>query len=141
MLQFLPFVLGILSGSAAVKAARSRKAREGVALARAGLEKTGQRLREGLGQSSSTLRDATLSSLSAIEQGSARLREKLEANAPASIQPALITPAAEPAAKPAARKPRARKPAAVAAPAVAVATEARPRPARPRKKSAAKDAA
>ncbi len=123
MLQFLPFVLGILSGSAAVKAARSRQAREGFTRARASLGKAGSQLREGFAGSGSSVRQATVSGLAALEQGSARLREKLEATE-ASEQAA---PVAAEAAAPAARKPRVRKPAATDAAA----------PAKPKKRATA----
>lgn len=114
MLQFLPFVLGILSGSAAVKAARSRQAREGFNRARASLGKAGSQLREGFAGSGSSVRQATVSGLAALEQGSARLREKLEATEASEQAAPVAAEAGAPAVAaitPAARKPRVRKPA------------------------------
>lgn len=60
MPNFLPFTLGILAGSLAVRLARSRRAKQG--LQRAG----------------STLRGATVSGLNSLEQTSAKVRARLE---------------------------------------------------------------
>ena len=69
MFHLLPFAVGLLAGAAAVRLIRDDKTRDG-------LEKAQERLRE-----------ATVSSLSAIEQSSARLRDRL-VSAPDAVEPA-----------------------------------------------------
>lgn len=118
MFQLIPFALGIVSGAIAVRVARSGKAREGLAIACDGLQKT-----------RSSLRNATVSGLEALEQGSAKVREKLSAPAdevPTNDTPAVTAPAA------AAAKPRRRSVSAAAG---------APSKSRSRKPAAAKDEA
>lgn len=124
MFQFLPFLLGLATGSAAVRVARSKQARQGLDRARAGIK--------ALEHPGSSLRSAALSSLEALEQGSARLRAKMD-TAPAAE--AAVEPSAPAAPAAAARKTRAPR---RAAPAPAAAEK----PARaPRRKKAASPAA
>lgn len=122
MFQFLPFMLGLMTGSVAVRAARSQRARQGLERARASA-RTLEHPIDGL-------RTAATTGLVAIEHGSARLREKI---APAAPAPAPAAPTRTPrktppkaaGTKPAAAKPaRTRKPAASkAAPEAAKANE------------------
>jgi hypothetical protein len=84
MLPLLPFAVGLLTGAAAVKL----------------VKKDATRAR--LDQAQTQLRNATLSGLSALEQSSARLREKLAAPA---VPP---TPEAAPQPAPAQTTPRKR---------------------------------
>lgn len=89
MFPLLPFAVGLLTGAAGIRLLRNEKAKKQ-------LDKAQDRLRE-----------ATVSSLTAIESSSARLRTRLD-------QPAAATPPATPAKAP--RKPAApRKKTATAA--------------------------
>lgn len=125
MFQFLPFILGLATGSATVRVARSKQARQGLDRARAGIK--------ALEHPGSSLRSAALSSLEALEQGSARLRAKMD-TAPAAEAPVEPSaPAAPAAATRKARTPRRASPAPAAA--------AAEKPARaPRRKKAASPA-
>lgn len=100
MFHLLPFAAGLLAGAAAIKLIRDDKAKSG-------LEKAQDRLRE-----------ATVSSLTAIEQSSARLRGRLagEGGASAAAEPAAVVAAvATPAAKPTRKRAAPRKAAAKSA--------------------------
>lgn len=70
MLPLIPFAVGILTGVAAVKLVRNEKAKKGLECAQ------------------ERLQNATVSSLAAIEQSSARLRQRLQA--PADEAEALV---------------------------------------------------
>ncbi|THF63260.1 hypothetical protein [Pseudothauera rhizosphaerae] len=94
MLPLIPFAAGLLTGLVAVNLLKTNKTR-------AGLDKAQQRLRE-----------ATASSLAAIESASARARSKLEASPEAEAAPA-VKPTAAPRKAAPKRKPKA-KPAAAA---------------------------
>lgn len=87
MFPLFPFAAGLLTGIAAIRLVRSEKAKKQ-------LDKAQDRLRE-----------ATVSSLSTIEQSTAKLRDKLQA-APQASEPAVVAQEAEVAVK------RTRKPAA-----------------------------
>ncbi len=89
MLPLIPFAAGLITGAVAVRLLKTGKAR-------AGLDKAQQRVRE-----------ATASSLAAIENASARARSKLETPAAAAAPEAVETP---PTPKAAAR-PRRKAPA------------------------------
>lgn len=80
MFPLLPFAVGLLTGAAGIRLLRNEKAKKQ-------LDKAQDRLRE-----------ATVSSLTAIESSSARLRTRLD-------QPAAATPPTAPAKAP--RKPAA----------------------------------
>lgn len=82
MFPLLPFAAGLLAGAVAIKMFRSEKA-----------------LKQ-LDQAQNRLREATVSGLSAVEQSTARLRDKLQAAAPAG----------ETAAAPAGKKAKAAAP-------------------------------
>ncbi|MHB1375570.1 MAG: hypothetical protein ACYC5W_12035 [Thauera sp.] len=91
MFPLFPFVAGVLTGAVALRLIKTDKTK-------AGLEKA-----------QDTLRDATVSSLEAIEHASARARKRL---APSEVEEAAPVPEETvEAAKPAARKraPRATK--------------------------------
>ncbi|KAF7598220.1 MAG: hypothetical protein CGU28_13420 [Candidatus Dactylopiibacterium carminicum] len=124
MIPLIPFALGIVSGAIAVRLARTVKAKESLVVAREGLQKT-----------RSSLRDATVSSLAAIEHTSARVREKL-------VEPAAeSTPAPKATLATAASKPRNRKPAAVAASAAPAKPKRAPRSRKPAVASPTKEEA
>lgn len=96
MLPLLPFALGILTGATAIKLVRSSKAKAGLQRAQA------------------SIREATVSSLTAIETTSARARDKLASPAAVAepapvVAPAVVESPARPAAKPRTRKPAAKK--------------------------------
>lgn len=125
MFQFLPFMLGLMTGSVAVRAARSQRARQGLERARASAR--------ALEHPIDDLRTAASSSLAAIERGTARLREKIAPPAPVATQdtqaptrsPRKAAPKAAPAKPGTAKRtpPRARKPAASKAAPAAQSTE------------------
>lgn len=92
MFPLFPFAAGLLAGVAAVRLARSEKAQKR-------LDKAQERLRE-----------ATVSSLSSIEQSSARLREKLQSVPAATEAPVAPTATAKPAVKKTTRRKTAAKP-------------------------------
>lgn len=85
MFHLLPFAVGLLAGAAAVKLMREDKTKDG-------LEKVQDRLRE-----------ATVSSLSAIEKSSARLRGRLAGTEDAA-DPVEAGETAAPPAAPAAKE-------------------------------------
>lgn len=95
MLPLLPFVAGIATGALAIKLWRADKSR----------------LRLDLAQEK--LRNATVSSLEAIEHSSASMRERLSAGKKPADKP-KAAPKTAAAKKPAARKPAVKKPAAPA---------------------------
>ncbi len=103
MFPLFPFAIGLVVGAAGIKLVRTGKAKKQIE------------------EAQSYLRSATVSGLSAIEQSSARLRDRLQeepSEAPQEEAPAArrSKPAAKPAAKPAPkRRPAAAK--AKAAPA------------------------
>lgn len=116
MFPLLPFAAGVLAGAVALRLMKADKAK-------AGLEKAQDRLR-----------DATVSSLEAIEQASARARQRLAGAAAEAAEPEAAEPEA-PAAKadaaestPAAKAPARRAPrkAAPRAPKAAAKPAARP---------------
>lgn len=96
MLPLLPFVAGAAAGAFAVKLWRTDKART------------------GLDQAQEKLRQATVSSLTAIEHSSAAMRDRLSPPAAPVVKEATAArPAAKTSAKTAAKKPAAKaKPAA-----------------------------
>ena len=93
MFHLLPFAAGLLAGAAAIKLIREDKAK-------AGLDKVQDRLR-----------DATVSSLTAIEQSSARLRGRLagEAGASAEAEAEAVASVVAPAVKVASKRAAPRK--------------------------------
>lgn len=82
MLPLIPFAAGILTGVVAIKLARNEKAKKH-------LENAQERLQ-----------NATVSGLSAIEQSSARLRNRLQAPVDAEVaaEEAAVAPVAAPKA-------------------------------------------
>lgn len=100
MLPLLTFASGLVAGIVGVRLLKNVKAPENLK-ATAGC--LGDKARHGIDQAQSGLRQATVSSLTAIEKSSASLRAKLtpEVAAPAPEMPA---PEPERPAKPAARR-------------------------------------
>lgn len=96
MLPLLPFVAGIATGALAIKLWRNDKTK-------AGLDKAQEKLRTATADAGQKLRQATVSSLAAIEHSSAAARERL------SAAPAAAPAPAKPARKPATKKPAAKK--------------------------------
>lgn len=117
MNPLLTFTAGILAGVAAVRWFKDERTRSGLdaaeARARDTADQAGTAVRGRLDQVQESLRGAALSSLSAVEQSSARLRAKLTpaTDAPIDSPPAVT---AEPAPKRARKTPAAKS--ATAAP-------------------------
>ena len=78
MLPLIPFAVGILTGVAAVKLVRNEKAKKGLECAQ------------------ERLQNATVSGLSAIEQSSARLRNRIQPPAPLEAEVATTAATEEP---------------------------------------------
>lgn len=83
MLPFLTFASGIIAGIVGVKLLKNVKTPEA-------LGNVGDKARSGLDKAQAGLRDATVSSLSAIEKSSASLRAKLTPEEPAAPEPAAV---------------------------------------------------
>ncbi|WP_096701913.1 hypothetical protein [Magnetospirillum sp. 15-1] len=89
MHPLLTFASGLVAGIVGVKLLK-----KATPPAAAQLDDIGGKARQGLAQAQSSLRDATVSGLSAIEKSSASLRAKLT---PAAAEPVKAAKAAKPA--------------------------------------------